>query len=86
MGNIAAMSYWVVGCILSSSDCMEYCVRVYSMALKSKIAFCWCGLCPAIPLEGRITANACDIIVTDHLYPLMKLTGWLTGLMSIKIM
>lgn len=36
------------------------------------IAFCWCSLVPSIPFEGKITANIYNVIVTDHLYPILK--------------
>ncbi len=35
-------------------------------------AFCWQGLCPRVPLEGRLTANQYKAVLTDHLYPVMK--------------
>ncbi len=35
-------------------------------------ALCWHGLGPLIPLEGRVTANQYEVVLSDHLYPVMK--------------
>ncbi len=35
-------------------------------------AFCWHGLGPLVPLEGRVTANQYKVVLSDHLYPMMK--------------
>ncbi len=35
-------------------------------------AFCWQGLGPLVPLEGRVTANQYKVVLNDHLYPMMK--------------
>ena len=34
--------------------------------------FCWHGLGPLVPLEGRVTANQYKVVVSDQLYPMMK--------------
>lgn len=34
--------------------------------------FCCNGLCPHVPLEQSITANQYKLILSDHLYPVMK--------------
>ncbi len=35
-------------------------------------AFCWHGLGSLVPLEGRVTANQYKVVLSDHLYPMMK--------------
>ncbi len=35
-------------------------------------AFCWHVLGPLVPLEGRATANQYKVVLSDHLYPMMK--------------
>ncbi len=35
-------------------------------------AFCWHGLGPLVPLEGRVTANQYKGVLSDHFYPTMK--------------
>ncbi len=35
-------------------------------------AFCWHGLGPLVPLEGTVTANQYKVVLSDHLYPMMK--------------
>ncbi len=35
-------------------------------------AFCWQGLGPLVPLEGRVTSNQYKVVLNDHLYPMMK--------------
>lgn len=35
-------------------------------------AFCWHGLGPLVPLEGEVTANEYTVILSDHLYPMMR--------------
>jgi len=35
-------------------------------------AFCWHGLGPLVPLERRVTANQYKVVLSDHLYPMMK--------------
>ena len=39
------------------------------MAVMLWGAFCWHGLGPLVPLEGRVTAK---VVLSDHLYPMMK--------------
>lgn len=34
--------------------------------------FCWHGLGPLVPLEGRVTSNQYEVALSDHLYPIMK--------------
>lgn len=34
--------------------------------------FCWHGLGPLVTLEGRVTANQHKVVLTHHLYPVMK--------------
>ncbi len=33
---------------------------------------CWLGLGPLVPSEGRVTANQYKVVLSDHLYPVMK--------------
>jgi len=35
-------------------------------------AFCWHGLGPLVPLKGRVTANQYKVVLSHHLYPMMK--------------
>ncbi len=35
-------------------------------------AFFWYDLGPLVPLEGRVTANQYKVVLSDHLYPMMK--------------
>ncbi len=35
-------------------------------------AFCLYGLGPLVPLEGRVTADQYKVVLSDHLYPVMK--------------
>ncbi len=35
-------------------------------------AFCRHGLGPLVLLEGRVTANQCKVILSDHLLSMMK--------------
>ena len=35
-------------------------------------AFCWYGLGPLVPLEGKVTVNQYKVVLSDHLYPVMK--------------
>ena len=35
-------------------------------------AFFWHGLGPHVSLEGRVTANQYKVVLSDHLYPMMK--------------
>ena len=45
-------------------------------------AFCWRGLDPLVPLEGRVTA----VIRTDHLYPMVNRScpDW-SGAINIRL-
>ena len=35
-------------------------------------AFCWRDLGPLVPLEGRVTANQYKVVLSHHLYPMMR--------------
>ncbi len=35
-------------------------------------AFCWHGLGPLVPLMERVTANQYNVVLSDHLHPMMK--------------
>ena len=35
-------------------------------------AFCWHDLGPLVSLEGRVTANQYKVVLSDHLYPIIK--------------
>ncbi len=35
-------------------------------------AYSWHSLGPLVPLEGRVTANQYKVVLSDHLYHMMK--------------
>ena len=39
---------------------------------RSVGAFCWHGLGPPVPLEGRVTADQHKFVLSVHCYPVMK--------------
>ncbi len=53
-------------------ECLTPTVRGSSGSVMLWGAFCWHGLGPLVPLEGKVTANQYKVVLSDHLYPMMK--------------
>ncbi len=53
-------------------ECLTPTVRGSSGSVMLWGAFCRHGLGPLVPSEGRVTANQYKVVLSDHLYPMMK--------------
>ncbi len=53
-------------------ECLTPVVRGFCGSVMLWGAFCWHGLGSLVPLEGRVTADQYKVVLSDHLYPVMK--------------
>lgn len=64
----SSFSKWARACVVFSKRV----VQVWICLCYAIGAFCYHGLGPPAPLEGRVTANQYKHILSDRFYPVMK--------------